>query len=49
MKNGTQKVVIYEQNIPEAQQNLVMERFEETRRNPYILLDWDDAKKEQED
>ncbi len=32
-------------DIPEAHQNLVMERFEETRKNPDRLLDWDEAKK----
>lgn len=32
-------------DIPEAQQNLVMERFEKTRENPDILLDWEEAKK----
>ena len=45
MKNGTQKVMICEQNIPEAHQNLVMERFEEIRKNPERLLDWDEAKR----
>lgn len=32
-------------DIPEAQQNLVMERFEKTRENPDMLLDWDEARK----
>jgi hypothetical protein len=32
-------------DIPEAHQKLVMERFEEVRRNPEKLLDWDEAKK----
>lgn len=32
-------------DIPEAHQTLVMERFEEVRRNPERLLDWDEAKK----
>ncbi len=32
-------------DIPEAQQNLVMERFESTRENPGKLEDWDEAKK----
>lgn len=31
-------------NIPENHQNLVLERFEKTRKNPDILLDWDEAK-----
>ena len=31
-------------DIPENHQNLVMERFEKTRKNPDILLDWDEAK-----
>lgn len=31
-------------DIPDAHQNLVMERFEETRKNPDLLLDWDDVK-----
>ena len=31
-------------DIPEAHQNLVMERFEKTRENPDRLLDWDQAK-----
>jgi hypothetical protein len=39
-KRGNEK---YE--IPEAQQNLVMERFEDTRKNPEKLLDWDEARK----
>ncbi len=34
---------IYE--IPEAHQKLVMERFEEVRKDPERLLDWDQAKK----
>jgi len=32
-------------DIPEAHQNLVMERFESTRENPDKLVDWDEAKK----
>lgn len=32
-------------DIPETHQNLVMERFEKTRENPDVLLDWDEAKK----
>jgi hypothetical protein len=32
-------------DIPEAHQNLVMERFDKTRENPDRLLDWDEAKK----
>lgn len=32
-------------NIPEAHQKLVMDRFEKVRKNPEILLDWDEAKK----
>jgi len=32
-------------NIPEAHQKLVMNRFEKVRKNPEILLDWDEAKK----
>lgn len=32
-------------DIPEAHQTLVMERFEEIRKNPESLLDWDEAKK----
>jgi hypothetical protein len=32
-------------DIPEAHQNLVMERFAKTRENPDRLLDWDEAKK----
>ena len=32
-------------NIPEAHQKLVMGRFEKVRKNPEILLDWDEAKK----
>jgi hypothetical protein len=31
-------------DIPEAHQNLVMERFEKTRANPDMLLDWDEAR-----
>ena len=31
-------------DIPEANQNLVMEQFEKTRENPDRLLDWDQAK-----
>lgn len=32
-------------DIPEAHQNLVMERFAITRENPDRLLDWDEAKR----
>lgn len=32
-------------DIPEAHQKLVMERFEKIRKNPERLLDWDEAKK----
>lgn len=49
MKKEIQKVIIAEQVIPEAQQNLVVERFEKTRKNPERMLDWDEAKKELED
>ncbi|MGM0620758.1 MAG: hypothetical protein ACQETJ_06925 [Bacteroidota bacterium] len=31
--------------VPEAHQKLVMERFDEVRKNPDRLLDWDEAKK----
>jgi len=31
-------------DVPEAHQSLVMERFEENRKNPDRLLDWDEAK-----
>lgn len=31
-------------DIPEAHQNLVMERFEETQKNPVRFLDWEEAK-----
>ncbi len=31
-------------DIPEAHQNLVMERFEKIGKNPDRLLDWEDAK-----
>ncbi len=31
-------------DIPEAHQNLVMERFDEMEKNPDRILDWDDAK-----
>lgn len=31
-------------DIPEAHQNLVMERFDETRKNPDRLLNWEEAK-----
>lgn len=31
--------------VPEADQKLVMERFEEVRNNPERLLDWDEVKK----
>ena len=32
-------------DIPEAHQQLVMERFDKVRKNPTRLLDWNDAKK----
>lgn len=32
-------------DIPEAHQNLVMERFEKSRANPDMLLDWDEVRK----
>ena len=32
-------------DIPEDHQKLVMERFEEVRKNPERLLDWEEAKK----
>jgi hypothetical protein len=32
-------------DIPEDHQRLVMERFEEIKKNPERLLDWDEAKK----
>ncbi len=32
-------------DIPEAHQNLVMERFEKIRTDPESLLDWDEARK----
>jgi hypothetical protein len=32
-------------DVPEADQKLVMERFEEVRKNPDRLLDWEEAKK----
>jgi len=31
--------------VPEADQKLVMERFNNVRKNPERLLDWDEAKK----
>lgn len=31
--------------IPESHQELVLERFEKSRKNPELLLNWDDAKK----
>lgn len=31
--------------IPEDQQKLVMDRFEEVRNNPERLIDWDEVKK----
>lgn len=45
MKKEIQKDIIAERVIPEAQQNLVVERFEKTRNNPERMLDWDEAKK----
>ena len=32
-------------DIPDDHQKLVMERFEEIRKNPERLLDWEEAKK----
>jgi hypothetical protein len=32
-------------NIPEDHQNLVRERYEDVRKNPERLLDWDEAQK----
>jgi len=32
-------------DIPQAHQDLVMERYEKARKNPERLLDWDEAKK----
>ncbi len=32
-------------DIPEAHQELVMERFENVRKDPDRLLEWDEAKK----
>jgi len=32
-------------DIPEAHQKLVMERFENVRKDPDRLLEWDEAKK----
>ena len=32
-------------DIPVTHQNLVMERFEKTRANPDMLLDWDEVRK----
>jgi hypothetical protein len=32
---------VYE--VPEAHQQMVMERFEKVRKNPERLLDWDEA------
>jgi hypothetical protein len=31
--------------VPEQHQKLVMERFEDVRKNPEKLIDWDEAKK----
>ena len=31
--------------VPEAHQKLVMDRFEKVRKNPDRLLDWDEAKR----
>jgi len=44
MKLEVEKSMIIKQDIPETHQNLVMERFEEIRKNPERLLDWDEAK-----
>lgn len=35
-------------DIPKDQQQMVMERFENVRKNPDRLLDWDEAKKDLE-
>jgi len=35
-------------DIPIEQQQMVMERFENVRKNPDMLLDWDEAKKDLE-
>jgi hypothetical protein len=32
-------------NIPEDHQNLVRERYDDVRKNPERLLDWDEAQK----
>jgi len=40
---STKEKEIYD--IPDDQQKLVMERFEEIRKNPERLLDWEEAKK----
>jgi len=44
MLDYAQKREQKEYDIPEAHQNLVMERFEKVRENPDRLLDWDEAK-----
>jgi hypothetical protein len=31
-------------NIPKEQQNIVMERFENSRKDPERLMDWDEGK-----
>ena len=40
---STKEKEIYD--IPDDHQKLVMERFEEIRKNPERLLDWEEAKK----
>ena len=44
MLDYAQKREQKEYDIPEAHQNMVMERFEKVRENPDRLLDWDEAK-----
>jgi len=42
LKSGKLK---FSSTIDEAQKTVVMERFEEIRKNPERLLDWEEAKK----
>lgn len=44
MLDFAQKRDLKNYDIPEAHQNLVMERFEESRKNPERLLDWNKVK-----
>jgi hypothetical protein len=44
MLDATKKEQQYD-DIPEAHQKLVMERFNKVREDPDRLLDWDEAKK----